>query len=156
MADVLPSPSTRPRRLGSLGFTLMELLVVALIMAMSMGLFLGYNFRQRDMIELRTTARDVHQFLRASRNHALLDGEDNLGLYHVQEHVLRATLRERVLALPERVAVELDADESRMVVPVSLFYVDGSADRSQVVLRLEDRIIRVVVDPVLGEVNIVW
>lgn len=134
----------------------MELLVAALIMTISMGLFLGYNFRQRDMIQLRSTARDVHQWIRAARSHALLEGQDNIGVYHVQEHRLRSALRDRHLDLPEAVKVELVEGESRDIVPVIYFYADGSAERSQVVLRNEDRSIRVMVDPVLGEAVISW
>ncbi len=139
----------------SAGFTLMELLIVALIMTMSMGVFLGYNFRQRDAVQLRSAAREVHQWMRASRSHALLEGAENMGKYHVQEHVLRSNLRDHTLSLPEAVEVKLVDGEARDSVPVLLFYADGSAERSSVVLRIEDREITILVDPVLGETHIV-
>lgn len=143
-------------KVGPSGFTLMELLVVALIMTMSLGLFLGYNFRQRDMVLLRSAGRDVHQWMRASRSHALVEGRENIGEYHVQEHLLRSALRGRSLALPEAVKVGLAEGESRDVVPVFFFYPDGSAERSQVVLRIQGREIKISVDPVLGESSITW
>lgn len=134
----------------------MELLVVVLIMTMSMSLFLGYNFRQRDMVQLRSAARDVHQWMRASRSHALVQGQDNLGEYDVRGHELRSSLRERTLNLPDAVRLVLAEGESRGVVPVFHFFADGSAERSQVVLRIEDREIKILVDPVLGETSITW
>lgn len=148
--------SAQARKIASKGFTLLELLVATLIMTLSLGLFLGYNFRQRDMVQLRAAAQDVLQWMRASRGHALLEGQDNLGVYHVHEHRFFSALRDRSLVLPEAVQVDLAVEESRDAVPVFLFYADGSAQRSQVVLRIEDRVVKIMIDPVLGEAAIAW
>ncbi len=134
----------------------MELLVVVLIMSLSLGLYLGYNFRQRDAILIRATAREVQQWMRASRSHALLEGKVNVGAYHVRDHLLAADLRRSTVHLSRALEVVLAEGESRDVVPVACFYADGSAEPSRLVLRLEDHEAAVLVDPVLGEVSLAW
>lgn len=125
-------------------------------MTTALGLFLGYNYRQRDTILLRTTARDVYQWMRASRGYAILEGRENAAVYRVEEHLLVEGLRQAEVRLPETVLVVLEPDDSREVVPVALFYPDGSAERSRILLRLEDHEVLLDVDPVLGEVELHW
>ncbi len=160
-----PAPSFRPLRKarrgsGRSGFSLLELLVVMVIMSVSMGVFLGYNYNQRDSVRLRSAAGETTQFLRLAQGFALLESRDNACVYDTRSHVLREKLRGRELALPEVVTVSLDGVAGRgggqagEELPVTLFYADGSSQGGDILFTAAGVEVRVRIDPVLGEARV--
>jgi prepilin-type N-terminal cleavage/methylation domain-containing protein len=154
----LSAPRHPPRQAsisrGS-GFSLMELLVVMLIISIASGVFLGYNYRQRDSVRLRSAAGEVRQFLRVVQGHAVLEGRDNTCQYRIGEHTLVEALRGRKLALPESVTLDLEGQRlEEEAVVLARFFADGSAEAGRIVLAAAGQNIIVIIDPVLGEVHV--
>ncbi|WP_158269856.1 type II secretion system protein [Desulfonatronum sp. SC1] len=135
------------------GFSLLELLVVMLIISVSLGIFLGYNYTQRDTVMLRSTVSEARQFLRMAQGFALLEGRDNECVYQPQEHLLRETLRGRELTLPE--IVRVSAEDLQPLgdahLRVTAFYADGSSLGGRLKLAAADREMVIRMDPILGE-----
>lgn len=140
------------------GFTLVELLVVMMLMALATSVWFGINFRQRDAFRLKTTARSLHSFLLASRSYALLADRDNECRYLPAEHRVTETLRQRQVAVPEKVVVSLpESDVAALpdqALRLATFYADGSAAGGPVLLQVGDRQLTVRIDPLLGGVAI--
>lgn len=137
------------------GFSLLELLVVMLIMSIALGLFLGYNFAQRDTAQLRSAANEAVQFLRMAQGFALLEGTDNECLYLSEGHLLRESLRGRELTLPEVVRLVPGDQVSRNedVLSMAMFYSDGSARADVITLTVDDWKMVLTVDPILGDTS---
>lgn len=144
------------RQCGSRGFSLLELLAVLLIIAVATGVFLGYNYTQRDTVQLRSAVGELRQFLRLAQGYALLEGRENMCVYDDQQHVFREMLRGRELPLPEAVAINLnDADVHEDATrSVTRFYPDGSAQGGQVRLSAAGLELTLSIDPVLGETSV--
>ncbi len=140
------------------GFTLVELLVVMVLLALSVSIWYGVNFRQRDSFRLRTAARSLHAFFLASRSYALLADQDNECQYLPAARVVEESLRHRRQELPPGIDVCLSVDGEPLVgeEPEVLltFYADGSAAGGPLFLRSGSRQLLLEVDPVLGEVKI--
>lgn len=143
------------RRKRSRGFSLLELLVVMLIISVSMGVFLGYNYRHRDAAILRSTSGELQQFLRVCRGYAILEGRDNSCIYLQEEHRIREVLRGREMVLPEIVSVSLgDGDPLDAETTLAVFYGDGSALTKGIELQASAQKVLLTIDPILGEVNL--
>ncbi len=138
------------------GFTLVELLVVMVLLALSVSIWYGINFRQRDSFRLKTATRSLHAFFLASRSYALLADQDNECHYLPDSRTIEESLRQRQLKLPEGIAISLSADEEPLQEPELLltFYADGSAAGGPLFICSGSRQLVMAVDPVLGEVRI--
>ena len=139
------------------GFSLLELLVVMLIMSIALGLFLGYNYSQRDTAMLRSAVNETRQFLRMAQGFAILEGRDNECLYLSEGHVLRESLRGRELALPDVVRLDVEDDQrprNEEHALVALFYGDGSALGNTVKLSAANLDMLITIDPILGETRV--
>lgn len=149
------SPGIRPCRSSS-GFSLLELLAVLLIIAVATGVFLGYNYTQRDTVQLRSAMGELRQFLRLAQGYALLEGQENECVYDVQSHVFRESLRGRELPLPEVVVVDLSDLEAGQDVSrfITLFYPDGSSQGGMIRLGAAGQELTVRIDPVLGDTTV--
>ena len=142
------------------GYTLMEILVVVLLLSISLGVFVGFNFSQRDSYKLKSAARQVYSFLRASRAFAVIDSKDNTVHYAPGAKVLSEELRGKSLSLPKGVKVDIEDtgeedDSENSNIPLARFYADGSAQSVRIGIAIKDRKMTVKVDPVLGEASIV-
>lgn len=146
-------------RYGQGGYTLMEILVVVLLLSISLGVFMGFNFSQRDSYKLKSAARQVYGFFRASRAFAVIDSKDNVVSYSPGSLVLKEELRDKSLKLPEGVRVRISDDpeegEENETVALARFYADGSAQAVRVRLMVKEKSMLVRIDPVLGEASIV-
>jgi prepilin-type N-terminal cleavage/methylation domain-containing protein len=108
------------------GFSLLELLVVLLIMSVTVGLVLGTNFRQKETVVIRSFVSEFSHFLRTARSHALLDGLENICIYHHDDKKVVETLRGRSVEIPQEVELIFgDAVNANKFDLVS-FYPDGS------------------------------
>ncbi len=138
------------------GFSLLELLVVMLIISVALGIFLGYNYAQRDTVMLRSAVSETRQFLRLAQGYALLEGRNNECVFLPLEHLLRETLRGRELTLPENVRLSandlepLDDEHLR----VTVFFADGSSLGGRLMLAAAEREMVIRIDPVLGETHL--
>jgi prepilin-type N-terminal cleavage/methylation domain-containing protein len=138
------------------GFTLVELLVVMVLLALTVSIWYGINFRQRDSFRLRTAARSLHTFFLASRSYALLADQDNECRYLPAARTVEESLRHRQQQLPPGIDVCLSVGGEPLGEPEVLltFYADGSAAGGPLYLRSGSRQLLLEVDPVLGEVKI--
>ncbi len=165
----------RPAR-GSGGFTLLEVIVVVFIIALTAGAMAGLAYRQSDSFRLTLAGRQVYGFLRAARSFALLDEAENRCLYDPAGRELVEEVRGRRMRLPDGVDLAVDeptrpapsarpAGPARQAkpaeepdpeegLPVTRFYPDGSSDGATVILYAGRRELRLSMDPVFGWVRL--
>lgn len=145
-----------PSKGSSAGFTLLELLVVMVLLALSVSIWYGINFRQRDSFRLKTATRSLHSFFLASRSYALLADQDNECRYLPDSRTIEESLRQRQLQLPEGIAISLSAEGDVLQEPESLltFYADGSAAGGPFFIHSGSRQLAMEVDPILGKVSV--
>ena len=131
-----------------------------MIMSISLGVFLGFNYSAKDSVELKAAAAEAGQFFRVARGYALIEGADNECVYLHQGHLLRETLRGRELELPEAVRLVSGDGEHPGVgeeegMSLAVFFADGSAQGEAIRLSAAGRGLRLRIDPVLGEARLV-
>jgi len=133
-----------------------ELLVVMVLLALSVSIWYGINFRQRDSFRLKTAARSLHAFFLASRSYALLADQDNECHYLPDSRTIEESLRQRQLKLPKGITISLSAEGEPLREKELLltFYADGSADGGPLFIHSGSRQLVMEVDPVLGKVEI--
>ena len=140
------------------GFTLIELIVVALLISLSLGLVVGVNFKQRDSLLVRSTARQLYSYLLAARSQAILHDQVNRCWYLPKKNEVVTDIRQRTLIIPPDVAL-LMPDEAPQVsqtekILLVYYYPDGSAGGGEFCLQAAARSIMLRVDPLLGFVTI--
>lgn len=138
------------------GFTLLEMIIVVALLGLSLTLFLGYNFSQRERLQLKSSARELFTFFQAARGYALVQGQTNPCLFDPGNRTVSESLHGKVLALPEAVdlVLEEEAGEEPVTTTLTVFYPDGSARGGEVRLRGGGRSLSLIIDPFLGEVSI--
>ncbi len=140
------------------GFTLLEVIVVVLIIALMAGAVAGMAYRQSDAFRLTLAGRQVYGFLRSARSFALLDERENPCLYDPATRELVEQARGKRLRLPEGVELawreSAGREESEEGVAVARFYPDGSSDGSGVLLYAGRRELHLSLDPVFGWVRL--
>jgi len=132
------------------------MIVVLVLLGVTMGLFLGFNFRQMESLRLRAAGRDMYQFLRGARSAAMIEDMPNVCLYYPQNATLGEGLRRRQMALPPGVRILLEEEPEDDTAPLALttFYPDGTAVMNTIVLGVKERRLAVTVRPILGQVII--
>jgi len=135
------------------GFTLVELLVVLAIMALSATLVFGVNFRQRDKAVIRDFGVSLGGYLQLSRSMALTRGTTSRCILDPVRGEVNSTLVERSLAVPEGLEVRIgergERDSGGKV--LMEYYMDGSASGGDIELEYGDYTARVSIDPLLGQ-----
>ncbi len=141
---------------GAPGFSLFELLVVVLIMSVSLGLFLGFNYRQQASVQLKAQGHALVQLMRAARSTAIVRGQSNRCLYDPQTRTVRTSIKGQVHALPSSVELLLKDAGPEEKVELAVFYPDGSAETEEISLRSTegDQHVGVQVDPLFGEIRL--
>jgi prepilin-type N-terminal cleavage/methylation domain-containing protein len=138
------------------GFTLLELLVVLIIIAISFGVFLGYNYTQRESVQLQAAGKTIVRFLQAAKSYSLLDGHKNACHYVPTEHRLQESLRPRSVSIPSDIEVKASKSAQKDKVLLATFYPDGSALAGQIELRSTQKRVLIRIDPLLGKVTMQW
>ncbi len=146
------------------GFTLIEILIVMLLIAVSSALFLGFNAQQQFRFRAQSAARQLYALVHTAQGYAILDHAENICSYDPVEHAIVEKLRGKKLMLPPSVTASLveqdgtpfvssdqKADEAIQLVR---FYPDGGADGSLIRLEAGGKTLFVIVDPILGEPKI--
>ena len=137
------------------GFSLFELLVVILIISVSLGLFLGFNYRQQESTQLRAQAYAVGQLMQAAKSTAIVQGETNTCLYDPEKNTIRTTLKERSQRLPEDIFLLVNDRRVEKETKIAVFYAQGSAVAEKVAVTSQGRKHTVIiqVDPLYGKIH---
>lgn len=136
------------------GFTLLELLVVILIMSISMGLFLGLNYGQKESVQLKAAGRELAQLFRTAKSYALVEGKKNKCLYSVKENIVKDELRGKKVSLSKKIVISSVSLNNNEPITLVTFYPDGSAQGEEITLKSGSKTINLKIDPLLGQVQI--
>jgi len=131
--------------------------VVLLILSVSLGLFLGFNYQQQARVELKAQGHAVIQFMRAAKSTAIIRGEVNTCLYNPQSNTMRTTLKGRVQKLSSQIELRIGDSEVDDESELAVFYPDGAAETEDISLTLLDseETIIIHIDPLFGDIELV-
>ena len=135
------------------GFTLVELLVVIVLMAMVMGLVGAFVSRSVSGAELRSLSRDMLGDIRHTRAQAILQKQQQVFHVDIENRTYQAPGRSLV-ELPEDVEIGIDTARSELTSATSgniRFFPDGGSTGGRVTLQVNDRLYRVNVAWLTGE-----
>ena len=135
------------------GFTLVELLVVLLIISVSMGLFFGMNFRQKESVLVRSFASELSQFLLTARSYAVLEGRQNYCLYCPETRSVTEELRGRTVQVPEGVDLIFCSSKKGHGFILANFFSNGSLIIEKFSLKSGDYVYLPETDPFSGKVS---
>ncbi len=138
------------------GFTLVEMLVVLVIVALMMALVGTSISRNISGAQMRTAASKVAASLRYTRTKAILTKTEQVFLVDTEKFTYQAADRE-VEELPEGMKVELNTARSELTsetVGGIRFYPDGGSTGGNVRLEANGRIYRVNVAWLTGEASV--
>lgn len=143
--------TSRPR-----GFTLVELLVVMVIVALVLALVGTSLSRSVTGAEMRTAARKVAANLRYTRTQAILQKAEQVFMVDAENRTFQAPDREPV-ELPEGMRVALTTARSELTaenVGGIRFYPDGGSTGGYIELESDNRIYKVSVAWLTGETTV--
>ena len=159
-------------------FTLLELLIVLVVIALAAAFVLPNSFRNIEHLKLKTTARDVAAVLRYARSRAVSENRIYKVIYLSDEHcfsvsaavrkknsdpwhrISAAPVMEMVqqLVIDDRIAVTANQEEGREQFPgvwEFVFFPEGSSMGGAMSLRNhKDQRYFVCVDNISGEVRV--
>lgn len=137
------------------GFTLIELIVVVSLIALSLSLVVGINFKQRNSLQVKSTARQLYSFLLSARSLAIVHNQVNRCWYLPRRKEVVSDVKQRFLPISTNVSFALPDQENLASEKVLLasFYSDGSAAAEPFCLQAGDRSIMLRIDPLLGFVS---
>ena len=138
------------------GFTLVEIMVVLVIVALMMALVGSSISRNISGAQMRTAASKVAASLRYTRTQAILTKSEQVFLVDTEKFTYQAAERE-AQELPEGMTVELNTARSELTsetVGGIRFYPDGGSTGGNVRLEANGRIYRVNVAWLTGEASV--
>ena len=138
------------------GFTLVEIMVVMVIVALMMALVGTSISRNISGAQMRTAASKVAASLRYTRTRAILTKSEQVFLVDTEKRTYQAAERE-AKQLPEGMKVELNTARSELTsetVGGIRFYPDGGSTGGNVRLEANGRIYRVNVAWLTGEASV--
>lgn len=159
-------PLTQPRTgcaRSASGFTLMELLVVLVLVAVIVALAPPLWSNAVPAAEHRAAARQIAQMLKAARSEAVARRIDVPVEFDLTARQIRlaapqgAATSNRVYTLPEGIALELTTTVAETQSPERAsvrFYPDGGSSGGRVTLRVGERGYRVDIDWLSGRIAI--
>lgn len=121
---LLPSPLQR-----SLGFTLLELLVVLVIMALGFSAIAISLSSGNEATELKATARDIASGLRYARGVSLMSHRETTLTVDFAENSYTVTGQDKVHSIPQDIDVTMHTGQSELVNGTGSirFFPDGSS-----------------------------
>lgn len=149
-------PACGRAQLRACGFTLVELLVVMVIMALVLGLVATSISRNITGAEMRSAAGKLAASLRYTRTRAILDKEETVFTVDTESRSYQAPKRE-VVTLPEGMKVALTTARSELTaenVGGIRFYPDGGSTGGFVELDANGRVYRIDVAWLTGEASL--
>jgi general secretion pathway protein H len=138
------------------GFTLVEMMVVLVIVALMMALVGTSISRNISGAEMRTAASKVAASLRYTRTQAILTKTEQVFLVDTEKHTYQGAESE-VKQLPEGMEVELNTARSELTSETAggiRFYPDGGSTGGNVRLDANGRIYRINVAWLTGEASV--
>jgi general secretion pathway protein H len=153
MAPKIPA---RAMARDSMGFTLVELLVVLVIAGLVLALVGTSISRSISGAELRTAARKMAASMRYTRTRAILDKQEQVFLVDTESRTYLAPTQEAV-ELPEGMEVLLTTARSELTAEAVggiRFYPDGGSTGGSVELDANGRIYRINVAWLTGEASV--
>lgn len=156
-SETWPTPAGAGRGVAvQRGFSLVELLAVLVIVALMFGLVGGSIYRNLDSVKVRRAGSDVLTALRYTRGQAIVTHEEQFLEVDIEERSYSAADRPDKV-LPDGVDITLRTaamdilDERRGRVR---FYPDGSSTGGTITLMAGDRVWRVQVAWLTGEISL--
>jgi general secretion pathway protein H len=149
-----PNNHMNPRK--SSGFTLVELMVVMVIIALVMGLVATSLSRSISGAEARAATRKVVASLRYTRARAVIDKTEQVFLVNTEERSYLAPGRKQV-NLPEGVDVTITTARSELTsedVAGIRFFPDGGSTGGHIELTVNDREYRINIAWLTGEASL--
>lgn len=144
---------TRPQQHG---FSLVELLAVLVLISLLFGLVGGSIYRSMDSVKVRRTGTEVLNALRYVRGQAIVTHEVQFLEVDIENRTFRAADRD-VQELPDGVEITLRTASMDLLddkVGRLRFYPDGSSTGGRVTLMAGDRVWRVNVAWLTGEIGL--
>lgn len=135
------------------GFTLVELMVVVVLMALVMGIVGTYLSRSVSNAELRSLSRDLLGAVRHTRSQAILKKEQQVFAVDTEARTYQAAGKQSI-QLPESVEIGLNTARSELTSDVAggiRFFPDGGSTGGTVSLKVNDRIYEIKVAWLTGE-----
>ena len=156
MTGKLKGPLLERAPWSTRGFTLVEMMVVLVIVALMMALVGTSISRNISGAEMRTAASKVAASLRYTRTQAILTKSEQVFLVDTEKPSYQAAGRE-AKELPEGMKVELNTARSELTSETAggiRFYPDGGSTGGNVRLEANGRIYRVNVAWLTGEASV--
>ena len=143
---------------ASEGFTLLELVIVILVIALAVGISIPALTHGSAIFQLRAGGRDVLNMFRYAREKAITEQQRLMVVVdrETQKMVLSDEFGDgaRTLAMPQHVRIERVVLEGRELVQGPLvihFLPNGSSENAEIVLVSDSgAVLRVVTDPITG------
>lgn len=148
--------ANQPKRRASAGFTLVEIMVVMVIIALIMGLVATSMSRSISAAEARAASRELVASLRYTRARAIIDKAEQVFLVDTENRSYQAPGRDKV-ELPEGVDLTITTATSELVsdaVSGIRFFPDGGSTGGHIELTVNKREYRVNVAWLTGETQL--
>ncbi len=142
---------------ASAGFTLLELLVVLMLMAMVYALAVPMISAGMPGTELKGAARQLAAGLRQARSLAVTRKEESTLILDVEQRNFKVSGDQRRYALPAKVDISLFTAQSELLpdkIGAIRFYPDGSSTGGRITVKSGVRKYEINVDWLTGQVTI--
>jgi len=148
--------ANQPKRRTQAGFTLVEIMVVMVIIALIMGLVATSMSRSVSAAEARAASRELVASLRYTRARAIIDKAEQVFLVDTENRSYQAPGRDKV-ELPEGVDLTITTATSELVsdaISCIRFFPDGGSTGGHIELTVNKREYRVNVAWLTGETQL--
>ena len=145
------------RTYQSRAFTLIELLLVIVVIAMAAAVVAPNIGSGNQTASLNATAREIASALRFARGHALTHRKEAVFLVNLEENSYQLTDKKKVFKMTKDIAVILDIAQSQIIDEDHggiRFFPDGSSTGGRITLELGENKRQIDVNWLTGQVEI--
>ena len=145
------------RTYQSRAFTLIELLLVIVVIAMAVAVVAPNIGSGNQTASLNATAREIASALRFARGHALTHRKEAVFLVNLEENSYQLTDKKKVFKMTKDIAVILDVAQSQIIDEGHggiRFFPDGSSTGGRITLELGENKRQIDVNWLTGQVEI--